>query len=165
VATRKIDSSSPDTSHAAAVLTRKVSGDYAAVAAWQKELHSAIQALLIERFEPAFNAQLASMPQATREEKKELCRWANAELRSLGLAIRCPKTGHAAILHTDLGYRPEAGCFQLELTGQEHGRRRTRTFVSLIPLELMPASPRVDPLAQYWAERALSNQGSGKKSR
>lgn len=127
--------------------------EYPVVVAWQKALHEAVDLLVISKLEPVLNSRLAAMPQRTLEEKQTLCRWVNAELRSLKYSIKCPKTGLPAILHAVKGHKPDEGRFQIELLGGELGRRRTKTFQVLFPLEFVAEPSRNEPLAQSWSTK------------
>lgn len=109
--------------------------------------------LLAERLTPAFNGHLAALPHETLEEKQALTRHANAEMRSLGLAIKCPRTGRPAMLHADRGRDPDTGRFQVALIGSDGERARTVSANSLLALELMGHPERREGAAQYWAER------------
>ena len=138
------------------LLTQAPTGDYGAVVSWQVEVRRLVDDLVIERIEPAFNARLAEMPQETLSDKQQLCRWVNAELRRLGLAIRCPKTGHAAILHADRGNPRQNGRFQVELMGKEFGRRSVSS-PTLFYVHLTQEPTRVEPLAQLWSAKVSTS--------
>jgi hypothetical protein len=149
---------------AIALIGQAVADDYESVVQWQQQLREAIQELVIQRAEPAFNRKLASLPQATLAEKQELSRWANSQLRDvLRLAIRCPKTGQAARLHADHGYNHAVGAFQTRLLGSESNYRPTKTSVMLFPLELRGDIPRREALAEYWTNKASDREKSGKE--
>jgi hypothetical protein len=103
-----------------------------------RELHVTSREAIAKAFEAGLNAAAASMPLATYEEKKSLAKWVNAELRELGLTIRCPKTGEPAILRGGPGGVPGVGRFHLEITDKAGNRHRTVTSSVLPPLALMP---------------------------
>jgi hypothetical protein len=86
--------------------------------------------------EPALNAKAAMLPHATYDEKKTLAKWANAELRRFGLAIRCPRTGKACLLMGNPGGQPGKGRFVLEYTDESGKRHHPFTSVTLPHLEL-----------------------------
>ena len=76
--------------------------DYGRRYAQMVELSHTFRASLAAAMEPLLNARLkAKTPQDTYEQKHALVAWVNHELRLLGLAIRCPKTGLPAILVAD----------------------------------------------------------------
>jgi hypothetical protein len=86
---------------------------------------------------PALNQQVATMPQTSYEDKKKLARWINAELRPVGLAIRCPKTGEPSWIIANVGHRADVGRFHFEHMDAEGKRQRTVTSNTLPILELM----------------------------
>lgn len=92
---------------------------------------------LARALEPALNAAAAAMPQESYEDKKALARWLNAELRTLGLALRDEVTGRPCLLVGDPGNRPGLGRFVLDYL--DDGRRvHAWTSVTLPPLRIMP---------------------------
>lgn len=93
---------------------------------------------LASQLEPLLNRELANRPQATLQEKQDIARFTNAELRSMGLAITCPKTIRACVMHVDKGYRSDEGRFQLELVGKNSSRKRTVNSLALPYLTLTP---------------------------
>ncbi|MDL1904525.1 hypothetical protein FBT69_06900 [Synechococcales cyanobacterium CNB] len=127
--------------------------DYESLRARLTEARELFHDALAERFAAAFNAHLAAQPHETLAEKRDLTREANADLRALGLAVRCPRTGEPAMLQTDSGYRPEAGRFQLLLlrSGEQF---KSKTSTSLFRVDLMAYPNRREGAAEYWAERA-----------
>ena len=117
--------------------------------------------LLAERLTEGFNAHLASLPSQTMEQKQQLTRDANADLRALGLAVKCPKTGQPAVLHADRGNHPAEGRFQVALISAESNRKRTLSSPQLFSVELMGHPTRREPLAEHWAERLAAQRGGG----
>jgi hypothetical protein len=101
----------------------------------------AVREELATRLSPRLSAQVRAVPHDTYAEKQELAKWVNGQLRQLGLAVRCPKTGRAAILVADLGPNPEKGRFQIQTV---HDRKRTLSSVDLPDFSLMPADLRQD---------------------
>jgi hypothetical protein len=124
---------------------------YSQLASKFRKVRDEVAELISKEVADSLNGHLDKMPQETRAQKQELCRWLNAEMRSLGIAIRCPKTGEAAMLHVDP--TGQNGRFQIELIDRENGRKRTLTSVSLPTLTFRPHLVRREPLAEYWAER------------
>lgn len=94
---------------------------------------------LAARYGPSVNAFLRSLPLATLLEKRRAVTALNARLLTLGLCIRCPKTGLPARLVAHPGNHPDIGRFQIELLGA--GRRRTVSTPEPPILELMPSPP------------------------
>lgn len=127
--------------------------DYESLHARLMEAREQFHELLAGRLAQAFNKHLASLPQDTLQEKRDLARHANADLRHLGLAVKCPKTGEPAMFYGDPGHIPDKGRFQLGLVSEEAARKRTFTSQTLFQVELMGRPVRREPLAE-WAERA-----------
>lgn len=90
----------------------------------------AVREELAARLSPKLSAQVRTMPHETYAEKQELAKWVNGQLRQLGLAVRCPKTGRPAILLADHGPDPQKGRFQVQTV---HDRKR-RTFDAARPV-------------------------------
>lgn len=116
--------------------TRSLPLDFAARRAALIELHDAVREAVVRALEPVLNEHVASLPHSTYEEKKTLAKWVNAELRRVGLAIKCPKTGHPCLIVATTGNRPTVGRFVLDYT-DEQGKRRHPISWSVLPqLEL-----------------------------
>lgn len=116
---------------------------------WLRRLDVGIRNMIARSLGPALNEHLAAAAQSTYDEKRALARWVNGELRSLGLAIQCPKTGLPAFLVGHPGGAPGVGRFHIEVV--ESGQvRRTVTSTSLPVLALMaePVMDRPNPRAQ-----------------
>ncbi len=113
-------------------------------------LHDHVRSVIGRSFESALNEKAASLPQDTYEDKKKLAKWVNAQLRELGLTIKCPKTGESCLLLANAGHDPSIGRFHLEYTDSEGGKHRTVTSTTLPHLE-----PMVNDLARAnYAERS-----------
>jgi hypothetical protein len=81
---------------------------------------------LAARLLPALKEEMRSedRPHETYEQKIELVRWVNAELRRFNLAFRHPRTGKPAALKAQPGYHPDIGYFELRAKDAD-GRHRT----------------------------------------
>ena len=101
-------------------------------------------------------AFVRALPIETLAEKRTAVKAVNGRLRSLGLAIRCPKTGLAARLVAHPGNHPERGRFQIELLG-DPPRRRTFSTPDPPPLELMPEPPKREPMIHLEPQPGRSN--------
>ncbi len=112
--------------------------DFAARREALRELHGAVRTAFASSFEAVLNAHAATLPQQTYEDKKTLAKWVNAELRELGLTIRCPRTGQPALLRGHPGGVAGVGRFHLEITDSAGVQRRTVTSVTLPELQLQP---------------------------
>jgi hypothetical protein len=115
-----------------------------------------------KRFTPIFNARFASTPHQSYEQKKALCRWANEQLRELGLAVKCPKTGLPAIYVADTGPHPERGRFRLKVTTEDGKLRHTLTALEVPTVELMPDPPRREKFAEW---RGTKRKPSSRRSK
>lgn len=79
---------------------------------------------------------MLEMPNSTGGEKKDMMKWANQELRRLGLAVKCPRSGKESWLIA----AGDRVC--IEIRGKPH-RRSFQTYYLdrlLEKLELMPAT-------------------------
>lgn len=101
---------------------------------------------------PTLNAKIQAMPHETYEEKKNLAKWVNEELRRFDLAIKCPKTGEPSILLADVGNKPEFGRFIIEHKNDDGKRVRSFTSAELPHLELIEANPRREAIVE-WREK------------
>lgn len=93
-------------------------------------------------------------------ERRELASTTNAWLRSLGLAIRCPRTGSPGILVVDFKnpQHPDVTRFRIEIR-DAHGRTRRHYTANALPdLELIPDTPRAEPLARSEIDKRLKKE-------
>jgi hypothetical protein len=104
---------------------------------------------------PALKEELLLRKHATYDDKRELVKWVNAELRRFDLTIKHPKTGNASNFVAYTGNHPEVGRFQLRSEG-EGGKVETFSTPKLSAvfevLELIAAPQREEGLAK-WGER------------
>lgn len=91
-----------------------------------------------EAIQGALNAHAASLPHETYEEKKELAKWINAELRHFDLAIFDNKTKKPASVRADRGGKPAVGRFQVEVINENGRPQRTLSSVTLPTFQLIP---------------------------
>jgi hypothetical protein len=126
------------------------------------ELHE-VRRRIAEELAPVLNARIQAMPHRNYEEKKELARWVNEELRRFDLAIKGP-TGQPSVLVAARGNPPdvEIGRLFLEYKSSDRNRARTQLPPQLPPFELMEAAPRREALRE-WHERA-SRGGSASRA-
>lgn len=113
------------------------------------DFETSVRESIARALSPHLNYHVALVPQDTYDEKRELAKWVNAELRRFGVAIKCPRTGLPAFLVADPGGRPGSGRFQLEVT-QDGKPHRSVSSGTLMQLSLMasPVKPDVDPPAR-----------------
>jgi hypothetical protein len=118
-----------------------------------RELRTAFHVSAASFLQKPFNVHLQSMPHETYEQKQAMASWANSQLRQLGLAIKCPKTGKPAILLADIkDANAVAGRFRLETRDDSGKRVRTLSSRVLPKFELMEDQVREEPLAQ-WSDK------------
>lgn len=128
-------------------------GDYERTARRLRLARETLHEEVAHQLEPVLNQHVQDMPKESFEEKRDLSRWLNAELRNQGLAIRCPKTGKPAMLFADAGHDPSTGRFQLTLISDQDGRRRTKSSSELSEFELLAHFDRREPLSEFWSSR------------
>lgn len=144
------------------LMTNGQDDNYASFAGRLRKARQLFHQLVAEQLAEPLNEQLRSTPHDSLEQKQQLARWTNAELRALGVAIRCPKTGEAAMLHAHSGNHPKRGRFQIGLIEVDSGRKKTVSSPELLTLELMAHPMRREPLAEYWARRVSGNGDQGR---
>ena len=119
---------------------------------------------LAKRLLPALKEEMQRQPHETYDQKIELVRWVNAELRRFDLAIRHPKTGQPAAFKPFLGNDPEIGAFRLEDKDAD-GTLKTFTTPHLATLldklELMESPPRREGLTEW--QETVGRQRRGAK--
>lgn len=122
--------------------------DYLRSAAILQGVHEHIRVKIAAALEPLLNLEAARHPQSTYDEKKELCKWINAELRRFGLALAVPDRSEPCFLLANPGGRPGFGRFMLYYFDGNGRRRDALTAVSLPHLSL-----RLDDLAHAHGQR------------
>jgi hypothetical protein len=109
------------------------------------------QEYVCQQIQEPLNLKLKEMPHHSYEEKRYMSVWLNSELRSFGIAVKCPNTGLACSFHADAGRTPNnAGKFRLIPVDDE--KRRTLSSVQLFPISLMPR-PVTKSRFDNWSER------------
>jgi hypothetical protein len=105
---------------------------------------------LAEAFEGHLNTYIQTLPQQTYQERKVIASFVNEELRELGLAIKCPRSGRPAILIADVKNSTDGtGRFRLESRNDGGHKYRTRTSSKLFALNLIEDSPRKEGMARW----------------
>lgn len=114
------------------------------------DLSRAFHQVLAEVLQPRLNAYVKTLPQETLADKRSIATWVNAELRKLGLTIRCPKTGNPAILVADTQDRVHGHITRFRLEARDDRGRNVRSCTSpTVPeLELMKDPPRRESLSR-----------------
>jgi hypothetical protein len=138
---------------------------YPALAAMGRDARDLLHELIASSIEAPLNKHLASLPQDSLPEKKELAKWLNSELRTLGLALKCPRTGKPSYLRAGDHYIAATGRFAICLTSDRQ-RRRTLSSNTLFPIKLMPFPDRFrhesEPRPKSWTDRASGGKGEGR---
>lgn len=123
--------------------------NYDAVYAGVLDLRHQMQSGLATALQDVFNARLGEMPKTDYRQKQALASWVNSQLRELGFAIQCPKTGRPAILIADLrDAEDQQGRFRLEIRTVEGRRIRTMSATELPSLTLIEDEPRAEGLSK-----------------
>lgn len=114
-----------------------------------KNLRQLVHEEIASELQDAFNAQIRSMPHQTYPQQRALVIWVNSQLRDLGLAVRCPKTGLPGILIADTS-SPDSTVGRIRMDVRDDSGRRIRTHIFALPLALsiMPDRERVEGLAK-----------------
>jgi hypothetical protein len=125
--------------------------DYPQASLWSKLVAKILGEELAAALQPKLNDAMQSMPHETLEQKRDLVKWVNSEMRDLGLSIRCSRTGLPGILVADVGSSPHSqwtGRFRIETRQPDGHRVRTKTSSHLPELELTIERPRNESLAR-----------------
>jgi anti-sigma factor RsiW len=154
--TGKDEGLGPERTVALESLLANLPGDYArryaAIAQIRHAFHRHIASLL----EEALNEQVTGMPQDTIEERKALTSWINAQVREIGLAVKCPVTKRPAALIVDRQNRdhPDITRFRFALRTEDGRSSHTAASRNLPRLELTEQRPRVESLARGYRGRS-----------
>jgi hypothetical protein len=103
---------------------------------------------LAHRFEPALNAYLQTQAPENAQQKKALAQRVSADLKRLGLAIHHPDTDQPCTLMAASGKANRLGFFLLMPKGSKKAIAPRARLSDLLPLQLMPDTPRREPLAE-----------------
>lgn len=128
-------------------------------------IRSAVTQQIGRQLESVMSDHWRSQPAETLEQKQEICKAANADLRRLGLAILCPKTNKPAILVAD--YREGDGSasrFRFQVEADSGGRTRTVASGTFPELKLIEAPVREEPFVS-WTRRVKDAGPSSKSGR
>jgi hypothetical protein len=141
--------------HRDAAMTVAQDTGYVGLAKRIEEEIQAVRQRAAARFLPALKAEMQRRPHETYDQKIELVRWVNAELRRFNMAFKHPKTGQPAAFYPSPGNHPDIGAFQLD--GKDAGGKRTTITTPdlaalLDKLELMDAPIPRNALSE-WQDR------------
>jgi hypothetical protein len=111
-------------------------------------------AIIAKRLAAPLSSHLETLPRETDAQRHEIVRWVNEEVQNFGLAICCPVTKQASILHV-IPVRPRnpRGGFDIRLKGSGKTTESRANLSDLLPLELMEAPPRREALAEWYGRR------------
>lgn len=99
--------------------------------------------------EAPFNAIMGEKDRGDLESRRALASWANERLRSLGLTVRCPRTGRPGILVVDTRDPDDTvGRYRIEVREPSGRMIRTLSSRTLPHLTLMEDSPRGESFAR-----------------
>ena len=114
-----------------------------------KKLRQAFHAELANVAGPALNALLRDKEGDDVDSRRRASSWANEQLKDLGLAFRCPRTGEPSILVVDQRDAKDAhGRFRLEHREVTGRNVRTLTTTDLPVFDLMEDRSRRESLAR-----------------
>lgn len=125
------------------------------------EARQVFHELLAARFTAELNEHLQQAKRDSIEDRRNAALDISTALNSLGLAIRCPKTGEPALLRAETGRAGSGGHFQLRLIG-EMNQSRTLSFATPVDFELMPSPAQVPNVAhrRQWPDRVRIRPGT-----
>lgn len=104
---------------------------------------------LAKASEAPLNAVIAEMDRGDLESRRALASWANERLRSLGLTVRCPRTGRPGILVVDTrDPNDTVGRYRIEVREPSGRMIRTVSARALPHLALMEDSPRSESFSR-----------------
>lgn len=137
---------------------------YAELVMRLRDAQQAFHEAVAERFAPALNSHLGGLPSDRHTEKQAIARDVNADLRSLGLAIACPKTGKPAVLLASPGHEPSKGRFQIGLIDAlATNRARHSSSVALPVLSLRPRAYGSQTSCGQWTNRIEADPEKSKR--
>lgn len=129
---------------------REMPDDYCLAGDIAEQLRHLFHAELAEAIQPRLNAHLKQMPQSTLPERQALATWLHGQLHDrLGLAVRCPRTSHPALLITDRVYADKDYLrWRLHVTDPAGGSTKTYLSSKLPELDLMENPPRKETFSK-----------------
>lgn len=140
------------------MISRESPAGFAAKAERFIEVGHAFRKTVASLLQGPLNDHLQTLPQETPHEKQAIAVWVNAQMRALGLAIRCPKTGRPSVLISDIKESgSEIGRFRFENRDEQGAKVRSWTSTTLPELELMEDLPRREPLLD-WSQRTRKKE-------
>lgn len=115
--------------------------DYATLSSQVHAADTAFRTWVATTIAGVLSKTVSELPHDSLQDKSSVAGWVNSELRSLGLALKCPRTQKPALLRADHGMDDGHGRFQLRLAEDNNQRTVNRGRLSdILPFELMPDS-------------------------
>jgi hypothetical protein len=134
-------------------LPERYADRYAAIQNIRHAFHREMALVL----QPVLNEHIPGRPQDSAKERQELAAWINEQLRNIGLAVKCGKTGRPASIVVDSQDRAHSDITRFRFsTRSENGKySHTSTAQNLGELELTEHNPRIEPLAKFVRRKRL----------
>jgi hypothetical protein len=144
--------------------SEKLAAAYRIVAAEvDADIHT-LRRQVATRLQPHFCAYVATLPQDTIDAKRSVAKWVSDEMRSRGLALKCPNTGAASLLQVDPGDYPDVGRFQFY--HWEDGNQVKSASRTVLPsIEVVPADTSLTPQEPLEAGRWAATESRRRASR
>lgn len=156
---RKTSSNGERIDKIAQLLREAEAGDYASISNRLRQARHLFHEHLADLVTEPLNRHLATLPHEELIQKQEISKWVNMELRTLGIAIRCPKTGEPAFLSGTQSSDSAHGRFQIRVASDPNFKR-TCSSKDLFRLDLMSSPDRylgADRTAS-WTARTHSSE-------
>jgi hypothetical protein len=143
------------------LLQPKPAETYDAIAKRLREAQTVLHAEIAHQVERPLNKELALMPHELLADKQALAKWLNAEMRALGIAVKCKKSNKPTFLRGAVGYDSVRGRFQL-CNLNDRQSKYTWSSIELVSFEFMPSPVRYThrPKTGTWAAKSSGNAGS-----
>jgi hypothetical protein len=123
---------------------------------WNQMFHEELAGVLA----PFLNQQLRDTPQQTLPQMREVATSVNADMKQLGIAIRCPATGQPSVLVAETKSGTEANVYRYRFqhtNGQ--GRPSRHSACRTLPeLSLMPLPARIERFSKNYGRQDTGQQ-------
>lgn len=138
---------------------RSLPPEYAARRQRLLDLRTAFHLEVARAFEVALGDELATLPQGTHEERRDLASWVNRQTRELGLSVASPKSGGPVTVVA--GYRDDANSSRFQLVERTpDGHRRSTATPRLAGLKLCQDPTRREAATERF-DRSRGPAGRG----
>ena len=146
------------------LLTRAPADNYDQLFVEAQEALSLVRKEVITRLERGINNELGSIATSPSDfgEKKQRIEELRDQLKSLGISVRCPKTGQASHLYAiPPSASNSSGQFWVKPQGSSNPSVCRSALAELLPLELIDTPPRREVLAERY-QQAKATKVRGK---